>query len=143
MAAVAYPRHPRAARPASEPLGRCGAPGRGPGAGRSRRVVRPGMSARRRAAVVVGLLALAVALRVVVGWVAAGWSSRPVDPHASGRALRQASDGSTYVVQPGDTLWAIARHLQPTGDVRPLVERLRRTNGRTSLVPGERLVLPP
>lgn len=143
MAAVAYPRHRQAAQPTSGPLGRCGAPGGGPGAGRSRRVVRAGVLARRRAAVVVGLLALAVALRVVVGWAAAGWSPRPVDPHASGRALRQASDGSTYVVQPGDTLWAIARHLQPTGDVRPLVERLRRTNGRTSLVPGERLVLPP
>jgi LysM repeat protein len=48
----------------------------------------------------------------------------------------------TYVVQPGDTLWAIARRLQPTGDLRPLVARLSRANGGTVVVPGQRVVLP-
>src|SRR5262245_42602808 len=28
------------------------------------------------------------------------------------------------IVQPGDTLWSIARRVQPSGDVRPLVDKL-------------------
>jgi LysM repeat protein len=35
----------------------------------------------------------------------------------------------TYVVRPGDTLWAIASRLAgPEADPRPLVDRLARTN---------------
>jgi hypothetical protein len=48
----------------------------------------------------------------------------------------------TYVVQPGDTLWGIARSLQPDGDVRALVGRLARANGGAELSVGEQLVLP-
>ncbi|HEY8093617.1 MAG TPA: LysM peptidoglycan-binding domain-containing protein [Acidimicrobiales bacterium] len=55
-----------------------------------------------------------------------------VEPGASG----------TYVVQPGDTLWSIARRLQPEGDVRPLVHRLIDVNGDTALEIGQRLALP-
>ncbi|MGI8685418.1 MAG: LysM peptidoglycan-binding domain-containing protein [Acidimicrobiales bacterium] len=48
----------------------------------------------------------------------------------------------SYVVQPGDTLWDIARALQPSGDVRPLVQRLDAGRGGAPLRAGERLVLP-
>ena len=48
----------------------------------------------------------------------------------------------TYVVQPGDTLWAIARRLQPDGDVRPLVGALSDTNGGGELQVGQRLTIP-
>ena len=46
-----------------------------------------------------------------------------------------------HVVQPGDTLWSVARRLQPEGDVRPLVARLRAEHGPGPLVPGQRLRL--
>jgi hypothetical protein len=46
------------------------------------------------------------------------------------------------VVQHGDTLWSIARSLQPVGDVRPLVDALERRNGGSQLDIGQVLVLP-
>ena len=42
-----------------------------------------------------------------------------------------------YVVQPGDTIWSVARRLQPDGDVRPLVDRLVAEHGGEGLVAGE------
>ena len=47
-----------------------------------------------------------------------------------------------YLVQPGDTLWSIARRLQPEGDVRALVHQLVAANGGAELHVGQRLVLP-
>jgi hypothetical protein len=45
------------------------------------------------------------------------------------------------VVQPGDSAWSIARRLQPTGDIRPLVDRLVERTGGGVLRAGERLDL--
>ncbi len=50
--------------------------------------------------------------------------------------------GAVYVVQPGDTFWAIARRLQPGEDPRPLVARLVAAHRSAALVAGERLALP-
>ncbi len=44
-----------------------------------------------------------------------------------------------YVVQPGDTLWSIARSLHPSGDLRPVVDSLESRAGGAALVPGQRL----
>lgn len=49
---------------------------------------------------------------------------------------------ASYVVRPGDTLWHIARALQPDGDVRPLVQRLAAARQGAPLLAGERLVFP-
>lgn len=69
----------------------------------------------------------------------AGQATEPpaavVTPAAAPRPAR------VHVVQPGDTLWSVARGLQPAGDVRPLVARLRAASGAGPLVPGQRLRL--
>ena len=50
----------------------------------------------------------------------------------------------TTVVQPGETLWSIARRVAPGTDPRVTVDRLTRLNdlGARPIVPGQRLVLP-
>ena len=52
------------------------------------------------------------------------------------------TSGRVVIVEPGDTLWSIARGLQPTGDVRPLVDRIAELNGGHSLSAGQTLMLP-
>jgi hypothetical protein len=47
-----------------------------------------------------------------------------------------------HVVQPGDTLWTIARSLQPSGDVRRLVDALAAQRHGAALQVGERVALP-
>ena len=49
---------------------------------------------------------------------------------------------STYVVAAGDTLWSIARALQPEGDVRPVVDALAASRQGRPLEVGETIVLP-
>ena len=46
------------------------------------------------------------------------------------------------IVQPGDTLWSIARRAQPTGDVRPLVSQLNAHRDGRPLQAGETIILP-
>jgi len=46
-----------------------------------------------------------------------------------------------YVVQPGDTLWDIARALAPGEDPRALVHELAGAAGGAALEPGQRIVI--
>lgn len=59
----------------------------------------------------------------------------------AGSELRPAS-AVMYVVRPGDTLWSIARSIDPTGDERPLVDRLASELHGTVIYPGEAVELP-
>jgi hypothetical protein len=66
-----------------------------------------------------------------------------------GRTSADAGHGApaarpTTVVQPGETLWAIAHRVAPRTDPRATVERLTRLNdlGGRPIVAGQRLVLP-
>jgi hypothetical protein len=92
------------------------------------------------------LLAIVVATAVVVVatlGLGSGWfrGLAPAGPPASAAAASSA--GATVVtVRPGDSLWSIARRLQPTGDVRALVDRLLEANGSRPLQPGDRVVIP-
>ena len=52
-----------------------------------------------------------------------------------------APAGAVHVVAPGDTIWSVARRLQPEGDVRPLVDRLVAAHGSALLQPGDRIAL--
>ena len=83
---------------------------------------------RRRivaAALLVGVLAIAA----------------PAAADAVGGDARPST--ATVVVQPGDTLWAIAGRVAPDRDPRAVVEDIVAANDLTGdLVPGQALVVP-
>ena len=91
---------------------------------------------RRRVVAALVLLAVVVLASLAVSRVATvlGGAPASVPGHRVGPVA--------YVVQPGDTLWGIARRLQPEGDVRSLVGALSEANGGADLQVGERLTLP-
>jgi nucleoid-associated protein YgaU len=100
-------------------------------------LVPPPAVIRRRRLVVAGvLLAVIVLATLVVSRVATVLGDGP----ASVSGYRFGS--VTYVVQPGDTLWSIARSLQPGGDVPSLVRVLSRANGGAELTVGQQLLVP-
>ena len=87
----------------------------------------------RRARRLLGLLAGSAV--VAVAWLG------PLAPEDDGFQL--AGVAST-VVQPGDTLWSIARSVAGDVDVRVVVDEIQRLNGMedAALVPGQVLELP-
>ncbi|HSP10078.1 MAG TPA: LysM peptidoglycan-binding domain-containing protein [Candidatus Dormibacteraeota bacterium] len=76
---------------------------------------------------------------LVVALAVAATASLAVVAHGGSAAVV-----STVVVQPGDTLWAIASARYPTDDVRVRVEDIERANGLHSPVieVGQTLQLP-
>ena len=90
---------------------------------------------RRRVLVLVAAVVLVLAVRAALGALGGGPLAAPEAPGARG------GTAAVYVVQPGDTYWSIARHLQASGDVRVLVDRLSAGHAGAPLQPGERLVL--
>ena len=110
------------------------------------RLAEPSPAVYRRRRVVALVLAVAF---VVVAMSGARAVLRPLAGPDGGRPL-SATVGSapatagheTLLVQPGETLWDVARELQPTGDVRSLVDELASLNGGASLEAGQTLVLP-
>ena len=103
----------------------------------------PAVYRRRR------VVALILAVALVVVAMAGIQALLPSAGAGGGRPL-SATDGSapvtagheTLLVQPGQTLWDIARDLQPTGDHRALVDELAALNGGATLEAGQALVLP-
>lgn len=98
---------------------------------------------RRRLVAVALVVGLLVALGLALGRAgstrsAVVGSGAGVGAGAGALPIAQAE----YVVQPGDTLWKIARALQPEGDVRPLVYELGRARNGAPLRAGERITLP-
>jgi nucleoid-associated protein YgaU len=94
-------------------------------------------------------LAVAVAAFVVllVGSLAigngalAGLAPAPAGTASASPAAPEAA-AQGVAVAPGDTLWTIARRLQPTGDVRPLVDQLVALNGAAPLQAGQVVQVP-
>jgi Tfp pilus assembly protein FimV len=101
---------------------------------------------RRRLAALLAAAAAAVLLVAAANRAAATFRDVPASvserrpvPEAAAAAR---SRGAGYLVQSGDTLWSIARRLQPRGDVRPLVDALVRLNGGAALEVGQHIVVP-
>lgn len=139
MAAIAHPSPRRShARPehADRPDLRVIQGGR-PARGLPSRAVR---IRRRRLVALVAVLLVALlaigAVRLVAGVL--GTDAAPAAPSAA--ALVQPP-ASVYVVQPGDTLWSIARRVAPGSDPRAVVDRLSARNGGPGLVVGQQLTL--
>ncbi len=103
-----------------------------------RGAVRPVSAAtyrRRRLAVLFVAAGLAF-----VAWLALGALGGVLT--APVRSAPPPPQGAKVVeVGPGDTLWSIARRLQPKGDPRPLVDRLAARNGGTVVQVGDRLAV--
>ena len=106
----------------------------------SRSGVRPGAAVywRRRLVALVLFAGLVLALATVAGRL------RSV-PHAASepRSLPAALVAQqVHVVQPGDTLWSIARAMHPSGDVRAVVQQLDDARHGAPLRVGDRIELP-
>ncbi len=82
------------------------------------------------------LVVLALALGMILGLLSFGrQADASPDPVA-------AAEATVVVVQPGDTLWTIARTLQPEGDHRALVSTLSDLTDGAVLQPGQRIIVP-
>ena len=131
-AILAYPANPPSVRPRATVPPRVGrVRAHGPHT-HDRGVVQPAEVYRRRR-----LLVLAVVLSLLVGL----WSFGRSAPSATTHETR-SPDAIVVVVQPGDTLWAIASWLDPGSDPRSLVEALNGIAGSDTLQPGQQLVIP-
>ncbi len=86
----------------------------------------------RRRRIVAAVLAAGVV--VVAGQAGGALGGSPL---AAPERRPTASSVQTVVVQPGDTLWAIARRLAPGEDPRPLVDQLAAAHGSGPLLPGQ------
>jgi hypothetical protein len=95
--------------------------------------------ARVRRRVVAGVALLAAVVSGVLALTAVGGDGPP--PAAGERPAPVAS--VAYVARPGDTLWSIAREIQPQGDVRPLVDELASLRHGAPLEPGDVVAWPP
>jgi hypothetical protein len=79
---------------------------------------------------------LAIVLVVAVFLLVAPGLARGVGPDRPAPRV-------TYVVEPGDTLWSIARRVAPGQDPRPVVDRLIEANDvRGGLRAGQELSIP-
>lgn len=95
------------------------------------------------------VVAVAVLLVLVVAGVLAlgrgaftGLAPAPPSAATASAPAGGSLGGRRVVVRSGDTLWSIARRLQPNGDVRSLVDRLVIANGSSTVWPGDRIAVP-
>lgn len=108
------------------------------------REVRPGtdLTYLRRRLVAVGVLVLfLVAMGAALGRAASQRAGATVGTSRDAADVLPIAQRE-YIVQPGDTLWKIARALQPAGDIRPLVYELGKARGGAPLRVGERIEMP-
>jgi nucleoid-associated protein YgaU len=148
MAAIVCPSSRTASFPARGPLVPLRSPLRGavraqglvlPARPPARR--QPSVTVRRRRAALALVAFAAIGALLGAGSLAGAGQAAAERNALPDPAVAVPVAATVHVVQPGDTLWTLARRLQPEGDVRPLVARLRAEHGPGPLVPGQRLRL--
>lgn len=118
-----------------------------------RRRARPDARTYRRRRIVVFTVLMALTLALLAGIGVLGSATRIVLAERAAPAVVELDTpttlrgqplvaGGTYIAQRGDTLWTVARALQPSGDVTEVLRRLIRLNGGSSLAVGQRVLLP-
>ncbi len=107
-----------------------------PGAGRCRPPRRRVSAEVRRRRTILAMMGLALAL---LAFPLGGFGGAS---HTTESASAAQIHGTTYVVQPGDSLWTIAERVDPTGDPRPLVSEMASELGTFTVVPGEQITIP-
>lgn len=112
--------------------------------GRGARPVAVSVPAAPSPATLAGVVAAVLAAAVLALLISHGAfaSLVPAPAGGSGAVATLPAHGPSVTVEAGDTLWSIARDLQPTGDVRPLVDRLVEVNGSSVILPGQELAVP-
>lgn len=120
-----------------------------PAAVRSRRQVHPptapsqtGQSSTSSVSINL-LLAAVLGLAIIVTLVGFGGNAAANSPLVPVSADSEIVDAiEVYVVQPGDTLWAIASEVaRPGEDIRPIVDQLKELTGGSQLEIGQRIVI--
>lgn len=97
-------------------------------------------AARRRRRILLGSLAAALLTALALPW--SGTGGHPLATPGPALAGDRIAHHAVYVVLRGDTLWSIAQRVDPTGDPRPVVDKLAAQVGGDVVTPGERLLLP-
>ena len=84
------------------------------------------------------VLSLILTLVAIFAWVLFGSGT------ADAAGSSQGPTTSVVVVQPGENLWSIAQSIDPKGDPRDLVIRIREINalGSQHVFPGQSLIVP-
>lgn len=84
------------------------------------------------------VLSLILTLMAIFAWVLFGSGS------ADAAGSSQGPTTGVVVVQPGENLWSIAQSIDPAGDPRDLVIRIREINalGSQHVFPGQSLIVP-
>jgi len=84
------------------------------------------------------VLSLILTLVAIFAWVLFGSGT------ADAAGSSQGPTTSVVVVQPGENLWSIAQSIDPEGDPRDLVIRIREINalGSQHVFPGQSLIVP-
>jgi hypothetical protein len=102
----------------------------------ARRNARKGLRLTTRGRIVLVVLLAMLALLLALGIDAARSAAATEDGEAAAHP--------TVIVQPGDTLWDIARDAAPRDDPRETVQRLLDLNRLSSpvIVPGQELAVP-
>lgn len=90
---------------------------------------------------VAAFVLLLVASLAIGNGALAGLAPAPAGS-AAPSSVAPAAAAEGIAVQQGDTLWTIARRLQPTGDVRALVDQLVALNGVAPLQAGQVVQVP-